>query len=151
AVPSSGFIQARAVRVAEAIEVVRRLAAQVAGWHAAGRWHGRIGANAQAGEISEKAVLSDPQEIVRLGDSSSDWDRLARQLHPLLPVELPGDISLARERLRQLGISLDPCEIDVYALGTLLCRWLTGEFPAAFARSPRVRQLVPKEYRPVVE
>ncbi len=149
--PSSEAIEQPLASAADVCEWVRQLALQVARWHEAGRWHGRIGADEQAGDRFGSSPLAEPGESVRLGDSSGDWDRLPPPLHRALPVELPCTISLARERLKQLAVSLDPCEIDIYALGTLLCRWLTGESAAAFIRSPRVRLLVPEELRPIVE
>ncbi len=135
----------------DAVECVRQLAEQVVTWHNAGRWHGGIGAEVPTSNELGSSQLSDPGESIRLGDSSSDWDRLPLELHRVLPVELPSDISLTRERLKQLAVSLDPCAIDIYGLGTLLCRCLTGEFPAAFVRSPRVRQLVPEDLRSIID
>src|SRR5262249_26213214 len=47
--------------------------------------------------------------------------------------------------------AFDPRQIDLYALGELLCRLLTGESAEAFSRSARVKGRVPVPLWPVLE
>src|SRR5262249_429484 len=65
------------------------------------------------------------------------------ELRGVGPVRLPAGIEEARQALARAGCDLDPRRIDVYQLGTLLCRLLTGDPAAAYLRSPRLHPTLP--------
>lgn len=135
----------------DAIRLVRSLALQVAELHSTGRIHRGICATAVALNADSAPALI-PAEIVGLAEAPADARQyLPQELGQLQPAELPEDISDAKRELVKAGISLDPRQIDIYALGALWCRLLTGETPAAYLRSPRVKRDVPTAVRPTLE
>jgi len=67
------------------------------------------------------------------------------------PFGLPATFEAVSQAFQSAGISLDPRQIDLYQLGALWCRLLTGESAGAYLRSPRVKGLVPAEVRALLE
>lgn len=135
----------------EALSLLQRVAAQVAGWHRAGGMHLQIGPAALVRGADGAIGLAEPAESCRLGADPAAWESLPVELRPLLPFELATDLRTARDQLRAAGRSLDPRQIDLHALGALLCLLLTGESPGAYLRSPRVKQRVPGALRGLLE
>ncbi len=66
-------------------------------------------------------------------------------------IELPTDANSARQRLADAGISFDPIWIDIYQLGTLLCRLVTGEPVSAYLSSPRTKAAVPHAIQTLID
>ena len=91
-------------------------------------------------------TLSPPAEHVVLDAETSP---------PELPAgkswDLPTDLTLARQALTASGVEMDPRRIDVFQLGGLLCRLLTGRIDHRLFRSPSSRGLIPPALRPVVD
>lgn len=91
--------------------------------------HGRIG-------------LTQPQGFVELlGDNAIG--QLPPEFESLPLIQLPVDLAAARAALATVGCPLDPRRIDVYQLGVLFCRRLTGESVDVYLQSPKVKSQVP--------
>ena len=88
--------------------------------------------------------------LVRPSDNCES-SGLRPELARAVSLELPEQISTARARLLDSGIRLDPRQIDLFLLGALWCRMLTGESVVAYLRSPRVKSKVPPECCPILE
>jgi WD40 repeat protein/serine/threonine protein kinase len=134
----------------EALAVLRRLLAELRALHASGRTHRGISAAAVLITPEGAVSLSEPPAVLECG-AEADPEACPPELHGLGPVRLPAGIDEARQALAQAGCDLDPRRIDVYQLGALLCRLLTGEPAAAYLRSPRVKARVPPSVRPLLE
>jgi serine/threonine protein kinase len=78
-----------------------------------------------------------------------DW--LPAELRGTLPLELPTNIESATTALRTAHVALDPREIDLHQLATLLCRLIAGDSPEAYLRSPRVKGRVPQEWQSTLD
>ena len=58
-------------------------------------------------------------------------------------MELPDDLAAAARLLENSHFAIPPQRIDVYQLGVLLCRLLTGRSIRDYMISPTVKKLVP--------
>jgi len=135
----------------EALAVLRRLLADLRALHASGRTHRGIRADAVRITPEGIASLAEPPAALVCGGDDADPEACPPELRGVGPVRLPAGIEEARQALARAGCDLDPRRIDVYQLGTLLCRLLTGEPAAAYLRSPRVKASVPPSIRPLLE
>lgn len=126
------------------------LATQLAHLHAGDRWHGGIDRQSIQLDADGRPRLTVPNPEV-------DWTH-----HPgsaLCPPELnaksigrlPTDRTAARKRLAELGISVDPCRIDVYQLGALACQLAAGCDVDTYLRSVKARARMPSRLRPIVD
>ncbi len=121
-----------------ALQVVRQLAQQVRTLHVEQRClHLGVGIAAVAFDDQRRACLGAGPASVRFGGSDSDPEVCPPELQGLPAVELPADIGEAQTVLRNAGVALDARRIDVYQLGSILCRLVVGVSVSAFLRSPR--------------
>ncbi len=135
----------------QSLEWIRRLAEQVAGWHESGRLHRAIVPDAVCLGGDARPLLTEPvAEPVRPGDHC-ELAALFPELARVMALELPAEVAAARARLVESGIMLDPRQIDLFQLGALWCRMMTGESVAAYLRSPQVKGKVPVDLRPLLE
>ncbi|MDB5335150.1 MAG: prkC 14 [Planctomycetaceae bacterium] len=135
----------------DVIRLVRTLAAQVADVHSRGQIYCGITPDHVALDADRVPALRDAASVVPTLSPEDIRQYLPPELKPLSVGELPAEIVAAREKLQQASIPLDPCQIDIYSLGVLLCRLLTGESVAAYLRSARVKRDMPIGLRPIVE
>lgn len=139
------------VPVREAIQWVAGLAVQVSQIHASGRIHRGITPAAITLDSNSSPALCETSDVLHGADIANVREWSAPALGDLSPANLPEEINAAQLTLQQAGLSLDVRQIDIYPLGVLLCRLVTGESPAAYLRSPRVKGHVPLELRSVLE
>ena len=127
--------QRRVLTPGDSSAIVRQLLEQVQALHAAGRIHRAIGAETVSVDAAGRVMLGPPPAMVLLGGDAESLPELGRTA----PRELPADLAAARQVLAAAGVAVDPRRIDVYQLGALLCRMLTGQSAGAYLRSPTVR------------
>ncbi len=135
----------------DVIRLVRTLATQVAEVHSRGLIYGGITPDHVALDADRTPALRDAASVVPSISPEDVRQYVPPELKPLSVGDLPVEMITAREKLQQAGIPLDPYQIDIYSLGVLLCRLLTGESAAAYLRSARVKRDMPIGLRPVVE
>ena len=140
--------------VAQAVEIVRQLARQIAQQHEAGRLHLRI----DAGQVlfdseTGRAELRESFDEARsFGGSDCDDEFCPPELQQAQSVKISVNISAARAALQAVGLkNVDPRRVDVYQLGALLCRMLTGQSVNDFLSRPRVAAKVSVETRELIE
>lgn len=126
------------------VEDVRRL-------HAAGTLHRSISVESVSIDGSNRVVLAPPEESRSFGGPFPDDDVCPPELRRERILELPGSLTAAQRVLSDAGVSLNAVEIDVYQVGTLLCRLITGEQVASYLRSPRTKGKVPADLQPLIE
>jgi rfaE bifunctional protein kinase chain/domain len=134
--------------VIHAVELIIRWAAAVAELHGQGLIHGNLVSDTLSARDDMPMPSADPD--CYLGGA------LRREKTPLPlrqggPFRLPREITAARSELEKLGLGFDPPLIDVFQLGSALCRQITGQSADAFLRSPRVKALLSDDVVTVLE
>ncbi len=139
---------------AEAVEIVQQLAREIAQRHESGRLHLRIAVETVSyNSDTGRAELGEPlHEASSFGGAESDDEFCPPELQQARSVLMAVDLSAARAALQLAGLAaVDPRRVDIYQLGTLLCRLLTGQSVNAFLSRPRVAAKVPPEARDLIE
>ena len=134
----------------EALWLVQRLAVQVQALHEDGRLHLAIGSEAVTIDDAGRPHLSAASGPRRFGGEESDPEFCPPLFAETESLELPLTIAAAMAVLRQHGRTTDPRRIDVYQLGVLLCRLLTGEPLLAYMFRPAVKARIPAVARTVL-
>lgn len=134
-----------------ALQLVDRVAAAVEQCHAAGRVHGGILPERIHIDASTDACPPPGESVLPLRRDADAAIWLPPVLRTSGKLEIPAAIELARQALQAAGVTLDPSQIDLHALGELLCRLLSGESVDAYSRSARLKGRIPAHFWPVLE
>ena len=94
--------------------------------HRSGRTHRAIGLETVTVDEQLVSHVAPGPALRRLGGDCSDPEYCPPDLAEGDALELPASIDAAAAVLQARGCTLDPRRIDIYQLGTLLCRLLTG-------------------------
>src|SRR3972149_5962021 len=140
----------RPCRVKESLLLVHRLALQARVLHQKGRTHRAICPEQVIVDEKRRPPLGPPAGPRRFGGKESDPEFAPPDRAEGDGLELPESIEAAAAVLRKAGHTLDPRRIDVYQLGTLLCRLLTGGSIQAYIFDPMTKAKVPAIVRPML-
>ncbi|MCY2995322.1 MAG: protein kinase [Planctomycetota bacterium] len=138
-------------RLADSLSLVARLAEQVQTLHQAGRTHRAIGIEAVTLVGSQSVQLDPPPTARRFGRDDADPECCPPELAEVETLTLPESIAAATQILRRHGCPVDPRRIDVYQLGVLLCRLLTGKPLRAYLLDPLTKAGIAAVARPILE
>jgi serine/threonine protein kinase len=141
----------RAWTPGDCLSVVRRLALLVQAMHEAGRLHRAIGLDTVGLDEESQPRLSPGPQVRRFGGESSDPDSCPLDLADGPCVELPESMAESAAALRAGGYGLDPRQVDIYQLGALLCRLLSGHSVRSYMYTVKGKTAVPAEVRPIVQ
>jgi serine/threonine protein kinase/WD40 repeat protein len=129
---------------AECLAILGQVASRVDELHGSGWIHGAI---------SMETVTLDARHIARLepapahgpigGDSSAEDEPIPLEIRRQQPWRVPAEIATARAVFEAEGVAFDPRHIDLYQLGALFCRLLTGATVSDYLRSSKVKSQVP--------
>ncbi len=137
----------------DCLHVLREMAIAVAKWHADNRLHRAIHfEQLDWPREAEQPQLPEPSsEPVEFGGPFADADLCPPELRGSRTVLVPCSKSEAHRVLTEHGALLSPDRIDVYQLGTLLCRLICGKSIRAYLSSPATMSRVPKLIRSVID
>jgi len=137
----------------DSIRVLRDIAIVVAEWHASGRLHRAI----HFDRLDWPRVGKQPQlaeattDVIEFGGPFADPDLCPPELRGSRTVMISAALVDAQRALTEHGALLTPARIDVYQLGTLLCRLSCGKSIRAYLSSPATMSRVPKPVRNVID
>ncbi len=66
-------------------------------------------------------------------------------------LHIPTALTEARQVLDSAKINIDPVQIDLYQLGALPCRLLSGSSVESYLRSPRTKEKIPPQLRSIID
>lgn len=137
----------------DSLRVLREMAVVVAKWHAAGRLHRAIHFDRlDWPRVAEQPQLAEPTTSpIEFGGPFADPDLCPPELRGSRTVLIPAALVDAQRALTEHGALLTPARIDVYQLGTLLCRLVCGKSIRAYLSSPATMSRVPKLVRNVID
>jgi formylglycine-generating enzyme required for sulfatase activity/serine/threonine protein kinase len=127
--------------------LVRNLAERVQTLHGQGRTHRAIRAESVNVDDGLRPRLDPPALPERFGGEGADPEQCPPELVAGEAVVLPEGIEAAAAVLTKGGHSIDPRQIDIYQIGTLLCRLLTGETILGYMYDPKIKAKVPSAAR----
>lgn len=137
----------------DCVRVLREMAQVVAQWHADDRLQRAIHfEHLEWPRDAEQPQLPEPSdEALEFGGPFADPDLCPPELRGSRTVLVPCSLSDAQRVLTEHGALLSPARIDVYQLGTLLCRLVCGKSIRAYLSSPATMSRVPKLIRNVID
>ncbi len=133
------------------LALVERLAQVVRTLHQKGRIHRAIGVDALTVDQQHRWAVMPPPALRSLGGTESDPEFCPPELVGGPALSLPAEIKAAIKVLRDAGYRFDPRRIDVYQLGTLLCRLITGEPVISYIYDARIKARVSAAVRPLLQ
>ena len=134
-----------------AVGWLRVLAWQVADWHQGGHIHRSINPASIGLDENQAPRLAPSSTGQTLVVASADREFLPPEFGRMSVGQLPSEMTAAAEALAAAGVDLAPRQIDLYALGAVLCRLLTGRSAAEYLRSAKAKSEVPVGLRPAIE
>ena len=136
------FTQGADWSLADQLQFVRDLAIQVHAAHEQGVVHRAIQADAVRVDERLHPQLDQPGPAVPLGGEGADLECCPPEMTAGEKVDVPQPIEAAAAALERGGHAIDPRRIDIYQLGTLACRLITGESVLGYLYDPQVKARV---------
>ena len=133
----------------DALAVVRSLASQLRELHAEGMLHRSVFSTPVTADDGALSSVSD--EPIAFGGPAQDVDRCPPEFRRSREIELPADAETARQICVAAGVLAPPERVDVYQMGTLLCRLVCGRSVMAYLSSPGLLQTIPSGVRTVID
>jgi hypothetical protein len=137
--------------VSEKLQLIGQVARLVATIHGDGSIHRSISAAAVMISEEGRCTLSEVESRVLLGGAEADNDLIPPDLRNLGPRELPAHAREIAAILQQSGVQFEPQRIDLYQLGTLLCRVIANISVDDYLRSPRAKGQIPPAVQTVID
>ncbi|MGO8752474.1 MAG: protein kinase domain-containing protein [Thermoguttaceae bacterium] len=135
----------------QSLRLVHRLGFQVRALHEDGRTHRSIDIHTVTVDDQLQPTLAAGPPKRRFGGTDSDPEFCPPELADGDGLELPESIDAAARLLTAHGHAFDPRRIDIYQLGTLLCRLLLGEPVHAYMFRPKVKSQLPSVAQSLLE
>ena len=131
------------------VELALQVAREIACLHAAGRIHRAI--HEITLDLQLAPQLAPPSESRAFGGPFADIESCPPELQDEPAISLPADIGQAVRALRERSISMRPERVDVYQLGALFCRIVSGQSVASYLKSSQVKAGVHPNLRAIID
>lgn len=136
----------------ESLRLLHALTEQVGALHRRGQIHRAIDATTVLVDARRRPQLEAPPATRSFGGFSSEPEYCPPELADRDACDLPGDARAAAAVLAAHGLtSVDPRRIDLYQLGVLCCRLLSGESLQGYLYSPGVKAAVAADVRGILD
>lgn len=137
--------------VTRVTEILTAVSEHVSTLHERGRLH--LGLQLQAIRLQENGcvVVEPPLPAMQFGDGEIDDERSPPEAGTIRPLLIPTDAEQARVALKNAGVEMDPRRFDVYQLGSLAIRALTGASVRAYLWRAEVKSRVPRAFCRVID
>lgn len=137
----------------DCVRAVLSVSRTVSAWHENDQLHRsiRIESLTWLREADIPELCPPSSEPIEFGGPVVDPDQCPPELRSSKSVVVPMSLDSARNRLAAQSLFMPPERIDVYQLGTLLCRLVTGQSIRSYLSSPATMSRVPKPIRNVID
>ncbi len=129
--------------LSEFLQAVSELTRQVEALHQQKQLHLGIHWDAVQWNDEGQLQLPPPKVAAEFGGVSFNEELCPLAMQTPRVVEVPSNLADARRVLDEAKIPIAPEAIDLYQLGTLLCRLITREPVSSYFRSPRTKSQIP--------
>ena len=123
---------------------LRQILTQLSQLHQAGRFHGNI-AGDTIQEQDGQWLLLPPADFVTVGSPVDTVAEYPPDLDTVFPLTVPTHVVQGADVLEQNGIAVCPIRIDLFQLGSFVCRRVTGQSAQKYLSSPKTLAEVPEE------
>jgi hypothetical protein len=133
----------------DAMAAVRSLARRLRELHADGTLHRSVFSTPVAADVQTLSPVSETSVV--FGGPAQDVDLCPPEFRRSREIELPADAETARQICVAAGVLAPPERVDIYQIGTLLCRMVCGRSVMAYLSSPGLLQTIPSGVRTVID
>ncbi|MCG8449501.1 MAG: protein kinase, partial [Pirellulales bacterium] len=133
------------------LSILDQLVRLLADLHQSGLIHRALDSDSVSVDEEMHVRLAPPSHKPVLVDLENNFGRTPPDFSGPGEVQLPALIDAARKTLADASVSADPRRIDIYQIGCLTLRLLTGEAPSAYLMSPQAKQKIPEKWKPFLD
>lgn len=137
--------------IAEKLRLIEQVADSVAAIHAAGQVHRAISILNVRVSCDHRCTLPGIELQVLLGGEGADNDLIPPDLRRSSLWHLPPDIESIGRLFREAGVAFEPRRIDLFQLGSLLCRVIANISVDDYLRSPRAKGQITLDLQRIID
>ena len=143
----SDLLAVETPKPSQVLKWIAQLTDQVQGLHATGRLHREIRSDKIWIDGHQNATLQPAADQKVLCGAAYEPNRLPPELETIDELKLSSRIDLVRDQLKSHDADCDPSRIDIYQLGVLTLKLLTGTSVSQYLVDPKTKSAVPKQWQ----
>lgn len=131
----------------QVIRWIAQLNDQVQALHATGRLHREIRSNKiWINQFHNASLQPAARQKINCGAAHAA-DQLPPELETIAELKLSDQIASVQNELKSHDAQCDPCRIDIYQLGVLALKLLTGTSVSQYLVNPKTKSAVPRQWQ----